>query len=113
MPLVLSLRQRQDFFVGDERFVIDHVYSDTHFRIRHEATGKVFDITDTMSTEILPDVRVFAGDQEQAMLVRVAIEAPREIVVLRGERYRDYAKERNHERPPDPPKHPIESGGQG
>ena len=94
MPLVLSMRERQDFFIGDERFVIDHVYSETHFRVRNVKSGKVFDITDTMSTEVMTGVTLFAGDREQAMLCRVAIDAPRDVIVLRGERYRAYEKEK-------------------
>jgi hypothetical protein len=50
MPLVLSLKEGQDFFVGDERFVVEDVYSETHFRVRRADTGKLFEITDLAAT---------------------------------------------------------------
>lgn len=89
MALVLSMRERSDFFVGDERFVVEQVYSDTHFRIRQDSSGRVFDITDQKSTEVMPEVFVSAGDKQPNILARVAIEAPRTIKILRGEMYRD------------------------
>ena len=88
MALVLSMRERQDFYVEDERFVVEQVYSDTHFRIRRDSTGQVFDVTDEKATEIMPDVMVSAGDKQPNVLARVAIEAPRTMIIARGDNYR-------------------------
>jgi hypothetical protein len=88
LPLVLSLKRGQDFFVGEDCFVIDAVLSETQFRLRHSATGRSFEVDDTKSTEIMPDVFVSAGEKPLATMARVAIEAPQEILILRGDRKR-------------------------
>jgi hypothetical protein len=100
MPLVLSLRQGQDFYVGKERFVVDHIHNDTMFRLRHVESARKFEVSDTQSTKILDDVFVSAGARQQPMLVRLAIEAPANVLVLRGDRYRN------------PPEH-IKAGARG
>ena len=89
MPLVLSLKEGQDFYVGDERFVVEDVYSEMHFRVREVGTGKIFEITDLGATEIMPDVFVSAGERPQALLARVTIEAPPSVLVLRGDKFRN------------------------
>ena len=89
MPLVLSLKEGQDFYVGDERFVVEDVYSEMHFRVRRAGTGKIFEITDLGATEIMPDVFVSAGEKPQAPLARVNIEAPPSVLVLRGDKFRN------------------------
>jgi hypothetical protein len=89
MPLVLSLRKDQDFFVGEERFIVTDVMGETHFKLRHEGTGRVFEITDRRSTEILAEVFVSAGDRPKTYMARVAVEAPAAIKVLRGDRKRN------------------------
>lgn len=89
MPLVLSLKKGQDFYIGDERFLIDEVYSETHFRVRRERTDKMFEITDTRATEIMPDVFVSAGERPQPLMARIAIEAPPNVLVLRGDKFRN------------------------
>lgn len=88
MALVLSMREGNDFYVGHEQFVVSTIFTETHFTLTHTKSGNRFDITDTKATEILPDVMVSAGDRQQAMMARVAIEAPSDILVLRGDKYR-------------------------
>lgn len=89
MPLVLSLKAGQDFYVGDERFIVDQVYAETHFMLARPGTGETFEVTDLRATEILPDVFVSAGERPQAQLARVAIEAPSDVLVLRGDKFRN------------------------
>jgi hypothetical protein len=89
MPLVLSLKMGDDFYVGDRQFLVSEVSSETEFKIKDVSTGKVHTITDERSTEILQDVQVSAGDKPTALLARVAIDAPREMLVLRGDKFRN------------------------
>jgi hypothetical protein len=89
MPLVLSLKESQDFFVGEERFVVDNVYSETRFTIWHEGTGKTHMITDEIATEVLPDVFISSGDRHSNSTASVAIDAPSNIMVLRGDKKRN------------------------
>lgn len=85
MALVLTLKEEQDFFVGNERFVVDAVNGENDFVLRN-AQGKTFSISDRKSTEVLPGVMISAGST--APTAHVAIEAPQEIKVLRGDKYR-------------------------
>lgn len=89
MPLILSLRRNEDFYVADERVVLTRIRSKNDFDVVVESVGKEFQITDLEAVEIIPDVFVSAGDYYQTGQVRVVIEAPREIRILRGERYRE------------------------
>lgn len=87
MPLVLSLRQHDDFYVSDQRFVVSGI-NDVNFTLEQEASHKSFEITEMEASEIMPDVFVSAGDQFQKGIVRAVIDAPRSILILRGDRYR-------------------------
>lgn len=87
MALVFSLKEGQDFFVGEARFVIAKIDGASKFDI--EGQGCLFHITDTHATEIMPQVMVSAGDDTPtAASVRVVVSAPRRITVLRGDRRR-------------------------
>lgn len=88
MPLVLSLKRGQDFFVNNERIVVSNVFSETQFQLKRAADGRVFDVIDSAVVEILPDVYVQAGDRPQSALARVSIDAPPDKLILRGDKYR-------------------------
>jgi sRNA-binding carbon storage regulator CsrA len=89
MALVLSLKVNEDFYVADEQFRVLRIVDDCHFKLLEERTGRVLDITDEHGTEVVPDVFVSAGDRPQTGMARVAIEAPQDILILRGEKYRN------------------------
>jgi hypothetical protein len=89
MALVLSLRKTQDFYVGTERFVMEVVHSEKLFRVRRESTGQTFEISDTTAIEVMDEVFVSAGDDPPPQTARIVISAPRNIRVLRGEKYRN------------------------
>jgi hypothetical protein len=91
MALVLSLKKGQDFYVGEEQFVLEKIHSDTRFRIRHAATRKHFEISDEDAAEILSDVYVSAGDRPASNMARIAIAAPDDVLILRGEKKRHNA----------------------
>ena len=92
MPLVLSMKSGQDFYVGDQQVVIEKVRRDYTFDIIVTETGKRHTVTETEAVEVLDDVFVSAGDRPMAGLARVAIEAPPDVLILRGERYRNEPK---------------------
>lgn len=89
MPLVLSLREGQDFYVGETQFVVDQVGGDVQFTLRHVAEARTFEITDEHATEVMQDVFVSAGPRERPSLARVVIEAPPDVLVLRGDKKRN------------------------
>lgn len=89
MALVLSLRQGEDFYVEDERFIVVEIFGPSRFQLKDAETGSIHEVTDEERVEILDDVFVSAGDRTQMGVARIAIEAPREIMILRGEKYRE------------------------
>lgn len=88
MPLVLSMRETHDFYVAAEQLVVDVIHDDASFTLRLVSTGKKFLVSDQDATEVLPDVFVSSGGFQNGGLVRVAIEAPHSIFILRGDLYR-------------------------
>lgn len=86
MPLVLRLRPGDDFYVGAERVVIGELLGGPRFTLQVDSSGRRYEITDEESVEMreVRDVFLSSGGRAQAGLARVAIEAPREINILRG-----------------------------
>jgi hypothetical protein len=91
MALVLTLRTGQDFFVGEVCFVVEEVLSPVRFRLHEFPSGhggltqpRSFEITDARATEIMPDVLVAAGCNAPKASARIVIEAPPEVLILRG-----------------------------
>jgi hypothetical protein len=93
MALVLRLRKGQDFFVADEQVVVSQLFGDARFELEVASTGKRLEITEEESTELMPDVFISSGGRAQSGLAKIAIDAPREIAILRGENYRTGGKE--------------------
>lgn len=93
MSLVLSLRTTDDFFVGDQQLEVTRIYDDTTFTLtRREENSDddvSFEITEKEAVEVLPDVFVSAGDLFQRGIIRAVIDAPRNILILRGDNYRE------------------------
>lgn len=90
MALILSLKEGQDFYVGNERFVLTEIVDENRFRLVHDiangpAEPKPMLITDERSREVLPDVFVSAGEMHQTNVASIVIDAPREILILRGD----------------------------
>jgi hypothetical protein len=90
MPLVMSLKTGDDFYVEDERVIVGAIHGRMHFEVQVEKTGSVFQVTDDEAQELFTDVFVSAGPRPASGIARVAIEAPREITILRGDRYRGF-----------------------
>lgn len=87
MALTLGLKKGQSFYVvsdsGEEfRFRLSRVLGVNDFVLESES-GDTYRVTSALSVEILPDVRVFAGDTHELGLARVAIEAPLHIKINR------------------------------
>ena len=88
MPLVLSMRQNDDFYVGESQFLVTRIYDETSFTLERAEPAKTFEITEDEAVEVQRDVFVSAGDLFQRGIVRAVIEAPRSLLILRGEKYR-------------------------
>ena len=95
MSLVLTLRAGQDFYVGETRFEVMEVDGPNQFYIAEAKQGAPspepedwIEITDREATEILPFVMASSGDYLDTGAIRIALRAPRSILILRGENYR-------------------------
>ena len=88
MPLVLSLKQDQDFFVAGEQFIVDDVKYGVSFTLRRYSTSKMHEITEQSAVEVLPDVWVSSGGFQPGGLVRAVIDAPLSAFILRGDLHR-------------------------
>lgn len=97
MPLVLSLKEGDDFWVDDQQIVVSKIEHGARFWVTVEGAGKSHEITDTKSREVRPDVFVSAGEFFKYGMIRVVIEAPRTIEILRGDRYRARKRRDGHE----------------
>lgn len=86
MALSLSLRKNDDVIIGDQYFILSEVVHGGLFVLKNIETGQSFEITDMEAVEIMSDVFVSAGDYDDSYgQVRVVIDAPREVSILRGE----------------------------
>jgi sRNA-binding carbon storage regulator CsrA len=87
MALILSLRQGEDFFLGQERVMVRKVYSNKHF-VLETSEGTHYEIVQDRMAEVAPDVFISSGDRGLNGVVRIVIDAPRDIIILRGQAYR-------------------------
>lgn len=94
MPLVLSLKEDDDFWVNDQQIVVTNVENGTRFWVNVAGEERKREITDAKAHEVCPDVFVSAGGIFKYGLVRVVIEAPKSMQILRGDRYRTRQRER-------------------
>jgi hypothetical protein len=84
VPLILSLKEGDDFTVAGKRMHIVKVLPDRHFVVYHESTDTHFEIVMDRMSEVEPDVFVSSGDRANASTARVVIDAPREIRIKRS-----------------------------
>ena len=91
MALVLELYPQEpynDFYVGDTQVTLVQINHEFNFKLQVNGTAinTLHTITDKAATEIMPQVRVSAGDGAdiQRHGVKVCIEAPRHIKINRG-----------------------------
>ena len=89
MPLVLSMKPGQDFYVGGCRMSVGTVNGRQSFDVHVDKTGVTHCITEDEAIEVLPDVFISSGPRLAVGIARVAIDAPREVTILRGDRYRE------------------------
>lgn len=84
MPLILSLKEGDDFTVAGKRMRIVKVMPDRHFLVHHEETDTHFEIVMDRMSEVEPDVFVSSGDRANSSTARVVIDAPRSVRIKRG-----------------------------
>jgi len=83
MALVLTLKQGDYFTVGNTKYQVYEVFSETHYRVKRLDTGEVFDILPSRMTEVDEDVMISAGDVPEQIPVRLNIDAPKNLHIQR------------------------------
>lgn len=91
MALTIGVVLGEDFYVGDTRVVVEDILSPTQSKVKVIGMGidKLFTITDQYSVEIMPGVKVSSGRKGTMDKARLAIEAHRNLKILRGDLYRE------------------------
>ena len=91
MALVLTLKTGQDFYVADTQVFVGRVVHERHFYLEVPSSKSSYEVTDQEAVEMreVPDVFFSAGDRSAPNLVRVAIDAPQEIAIMRGDKRRN------------------------
>ncbi len=84
MPLSLSRREGEEFYLDDIRVVVEQVLDDGGFTLRLPS-GDLVEVTQDRGIEVAPDVVISAGLEEKHRMVKVVIDAPADVTILRGE----------------------------
>ena len=93
MSLVISIREGSDFYVQDTRYTVRNI-QDSSFSIQKSGGNHdVWFIDDSKMQEIYPFVRVSCGRGSQlnangVLEASLVFDAPRNILILRGDLYR-------------------------
>lgn len=85
MALVLLMKPRESLYVDDDKITLVEVVSEFQAVVKTKAG--IFDIVDDRATEVLPDVRLSLGEKALHSATRVAIQAPRDKIILREDKY--------------------------
>ena len=84
MPLSLSRREGEDFYLDDLRVVVEQVLDNGGFTLRMP-DGDLVEVTEDRGIEVTPDVVISAGLEDKHRMVKVVIDAPVAVTILRGE----------------------------
>lgn len=93
MALVLSLKIAEAFMVEGQRVVVSDVLDASELTLTLP-NGKSVKVTEFEGTEIFPDVFVSAAGFYKWGQVRIAIEAPRSIAIMREDRWNEQQRHR-------------------
>lgn len=93
MALVLNIKVGSGFWLTDEeypdndvRFVVESILSSREFVLRREGTDYAYRIG-RVKKEVFDSVSISAGENTSRFSVRVLIDAPRDLKVLRDKLY--------------------------
>lgn len=87
MGLALTFRQGDDFYLGDERFVVEAIERGFRVTVRNQA-GVATVLTPDRPLSIHPRVTAQVGDTSVASQVKIVFKAPLSVIILSGDNYR-------------------------
>ncbi len=91
MALVLALSTEKGMYIDDILVSVDQILSTSKFKLKvhGKAMDAIYTVDSKMDVEILPNVKVRSGinKAKAANSVRILIDAPRRMRILRQELY--------------------------
>lgn len=90
MALTIGLKPNSAFYINDTRVTVEQVFTSMNFKIKvhGKAMDSLFNITDRRSVEIMPKVMCSAGNKGSTDIVKIVIDAPRNMKILREKLYK-------------------------
>lgn len=88
MALVLAMQEGRSIYVGDTEVVVESVQSASRVKVRVKGPlDTLHTLTLNNRTEILPTVYLQLGTGSTPTMVKLVIEAPKHITILRDSLY--------------------------
>ncbi len=97
MPLALTFRIGEDFYVADQQFFLTSVEGPELATVVGPSGS--YDLTDHRAVEIYPDCRVSLSERCTFTTARIAFDAPRSIAIATGDKIRSGTKPKDAKRP--------------
>jgi len=89
MALVLSLKEGHDFYVGETRYSIEGLQPTGCTLCQHgDHEDRIFHVTCNETVEVAPQIFIRAGLATRKGEASLDISAPKDILILRGDKYR-------------------------
>jgi hypothetical protein len=87
MGLVLGLTIGKDVYFNKVKVTLESVSSPTRYKVKvhGEALDQIFEVENTATTEIMPNVFVSAGPTHRPGCAKMVIEAPQSVNIKRGD----------------------------
>jgi len=83
MALVLSIKEGQEFYVGNTRYSVEALKSQGFTLRQHGGKDITFEVTCDQMIEIAPQIHIRAGLATHKGEASIDIQAPKDILILR------------------------------
>ncbi len=89
MALTVGIVPNGVLYIGDTKVSVEQVMHPMNFKVKvhGECMDQVYTITDKRATEIMPNVMMSAGHKGTDDMLKVVVNAPRNIKILREKLY--------------------------
>ncbi len=88
MALVLGIQEGRSFYLGDTRVELEKISTPTRASLLiHGAINRIVTIGPNHRTELMPGIYASIGTDSTIEQIKVALEAPRNVKILRDNLY--------------------------
>lgn len=93
MALVIGMQEGRSFFLNDIQVDVERIHTPKRVTLLiHDSILKKVTITDTLRAELIPNVFASIGTDTTIDQAKIALEAPRNIKILRDNLYHEQAE---------------------